>query len=483
MSSSIPFHIDILLKLLFVIDEYFNFLFLVCQTTGKNTITSVLAGKALTLTTSTGQTSLNQEKSDNNVIQLYGNRILKPAHTVQIANKQINNNIAFSSNVTNLNSKSINNNNDNRTIQSIVQDATIPSSQSQSNLPNIQIQQQQQPTNQIIMTSSGCQILLMPPQNNNKNTNQMIIGTAQATNANAQIVVNNTTGQQNVVLNTQNAHMIGNEIIQSINDSSVGAAHSNIIQNSNNNVVIQSQNVLSGNQNIIQPPNNVITANNGNVLSNNNSNYIVSSPNTIQPTMLINNSNLLSHNGNVLHHHHHHHHGPNVIVSQQGNANNILTTTNTKVLSNAGNILSPSNIITNQSNVIATTNNHQFIGSNSSGALLSPNNGGIVLNQLSNASYVIQPQSFTTVDGQVVNVINSDNNQFVQQQQTHQRIILSPDSKRRIKKRKSSSISPQSDTTQSSPTLQNPSQQTAVLQITPQYHQSQSFQTTIEVTY
>lgn len=79
----------------------------------------------------------------------------------------------------------------------------------------------------------------------------------------------------------------------------------------------------------------------------------------------------------------------------------------------------------------------------------------------------------------MVNVVNSDNNgQFVQQT-TQQRIILSPDSKRRTKKRKSNSISPQNNSPQQSPSIQTPSPQT-VLQIAPQYHQSQSFQTTIE---
>lgn len=137
--------------------------------------------------------------------------------------------------------------------------------------------------------------------------------------------------------------------------------------------------------------------------------------------------------------------------------------------------------------MIAT--NNQFISNNNSGALLSPNNGGLVLNQLSNlsnASYVIQPQSFTTVDGhQMMNVMNSENNgQFVQQQTAQQRIILSPDSKRQTKKRKSNSISPQSNSPQQSPIIQTPSPQATVMQITPQYHhhhQSQSFQTTIEV--
>ncbi|XP_031617733.1 homeobox protein 5 isoform X2 [Contarinia nasturtii] len=420
------------------------------QTSGKNTITSVVAGKAMTSTTTTNQFGLSHDKNrlqnDNGsttTIQIHENRILRPAQAVHVSKAM--NNVNYNTNV------GVNNKNSNsRTIHAVMQENTSSSVSSHAHLPNIQVQQ---PANQIIMTSSGCQILVMPTQNN-KNSNQLIIG--QPTNAST-LVVNNGSGQQNVVLNSQNTHMIGNEIVQGLNDNTIaGTTHSNLIQGTSNNVVIQSPN-------LIQPPNNVITAN------NTNSNFIVSSPNAIQP-MIINNSGLLSHNGNVLHHT-----NQNVI---QGNTSNILTTANAnKVISNTASLLSPTNILTNQSNVIAT--NNQFIGSNNSTALLSPNNSGIVLNQLSNASYVIQPQSFTTVDGQVVNVINSDNgNQFVQQ--THQRVILSPDSKRRIKKRKSTSTSPQSESPQQSPTIQTPSQQPTVLQITPQYHQSQSFQTTIE---
>lgn len=400
------------------------------QTSAKNTITSVLAGKAMTSTTSTSHSTLSNEKIEN-IIQIHENRILKPVQTMHISNKQQN--VPFTNQNTNITVKS-----GNRTVQAVVTDNSL-SSTTQSNLSGLQIQQQ--PTNQIIMTSSG-QILVMSAQNN-KNSNPMIIGNPANSNA---LVLNNAAGQQNMVLNAQNTHtIIGNELMQGMNENhSVANAQSNIIQGANNSMV----NVISGNQNIMQSSNSVIAANNGNVISNNSSNYIVSSPNAIQP-MIINNSNLLSHNGNVLH---------------QTNANNLIATANaTKVLSN----LSPPNILTNQSNVI--TANNQFISNNNSGALLSPNNGGIVLNQLSNTSYVIQPQSFTTVDGQVVNVINSDNgNQYVQQ--TQQRIILSPDSKRRIKKRKSNSASPQTDSPQQSPTMQTtPSQQTTVLQIAPQY--------------
>lgn len=157
------------------------------QTSGKNTITSVLAGKAMTSTTTTNQFGSNEKNrpfDSGNVIQIHENRILRPAQMI----KQANNNTV------------------NRAVQPIVQE-NITSVSSQTNLSNIQLQQ---PPNQIIMTSSGCQILVMPTQNN-KNSNPMIIG--QPTNTST-LVVNNSS-----VLSPQNAQVIGNEMIQGINDT------------------------------------------------------------------------------------------------------------------------------------------------------------------------------------------------------------------------------------------------------------------------
>lgn len=424
---------------------------------GKNAITSaVAAGKTVTFTTATCQTILAQDKCDN-IIRIHENRIMKTTTpTVQIANKPINTNLTFNSTVTpNITTKPLNS-------------------------PNIQLQQ----TNQIIMTSSG-QILVMPQQTT-KTTNPMII-TSQGSNTNTIVVNTSATPHANVMLNTtqaQRQHIISNDLLQSMCDGSVataGTSHSN----ATNNVLIQNSNVIASNQNILHSPNSVLSTNNGNVLSNAQSNYIVSSPNAIQSTMLINNSNFLSHNGNVLQSHST---NQNVLAN---NANNILATaTSAKVLSNAGNIhLGSPNLLTNSAPNVITANG-QFIGGNGAGALLSPNSGGIVLNQLPNTtSYMIQPQSFTTaVDRPMINVINADNGQFIQQQQQQHRIIVSPASKRRIKKRKNSLASPtQSVTTQLSPTIQIPEQQplhqqTSLVQISPQYHQqSQSFQPSLEV--
>lgn len=218
-------------------------------------------------------------------------------------------------------------------------------------------------------------------------------------------------------------------------------------------VVIQGS--IHGGQHLIQSSNNLIATNNGTVMSGNNSNFIVSSsPNNIQP-MILNNSNLITH--------HHHHHNGNVL---QNNSNgNLLTTTSGKVITNGSNILNGTNMM-GQSN-----------------QLISPGGQTVMLPN----GYVLQPQQFTTVDGQVVNVINhpdgNGSTQYVQQ--TQQRIILSPDSKRRAKKRKSSSgtpptpnsLSPQQSPTiqQHSPTVMTTNQAGTMLQITPQYQQ-QSFQ-------
>lgn len=322
--------------------------FIAGQTIGKNTITSVVAGKTMTSTTNTGQPlstapndkhRLNDTSSTENIIQMHENGmfshtnggnamnsnntdhvrntrtlksiknlctkngILKSAQTIHVTKNQSNHiQSAANANIkiaqTNRTTHSIN----------VPENVTLPPTTSQTNLSNIQIQQQ--PTNQIIMTSSGCQILVMPSQSP-KTTNPMIIGQSANTNT---LVVNSSTGQQNVVINTSNGQMIGNDLMQSINEN--GTTHSNMIRNSSNNMVIQSPNVMpTANQSLIQSANNVLTANNGNVLTNNNSNYIVSSPNAMQP-MIINGSGLLSHNGNVIHHHPGH---QNVIQSSTSN--------------------------------------------------------------------------------------------------------------------------------------------------------------------
>lgn len=404
------------------------------QTTGKNTITSVLAGKTMTSTTTTNHAFGKQAGSvgDKDSSSAVPERQLVHVSSSQMV--QLPNQTMQQVKITSAGP------NQSRTVASMIQNC-VPVSTALSNL-QLQPICRGEPGSQIIMTSSG-QILVMPPQNKSS-SNQMIISGGNG----SPIVMNNST--QGVVINQQGQQILSGDMIHSMD----GHGQSNIIQSSGNQVVIQGSNI---GQNIIQSSNNLMTGNGNRVIGGNNSNFIVNSSNNMQP-MIINNSNIISHNGNVI---------------QQGqihgNQGNIIS--GTKVISNNGNILNGSNIITNQSNVLA---------SNNSTNLISPN-GTVVLPN----GYVLQPQQFTTVDGQVVNVINQDSgtHQFIQS--TQQRIILSPDSKRRAKKRKSSSgtpptphsLSPQQSPTiqQHSPTIVQQNQSGTMLQITPQYQQ-QSFQ-------
>ncbi|XP_037029921.1 methyl-CpG-binding domain protein 5 isoform X2 [Bradysia coprophila] len=405
------------------------------QTTGKNTITSVLAGKAMTSTTTTnhgfGKQSGNANEKDT-APNTFDRQIVhvSSSQMVQIPSSVHQAKISTAGS------------NQNRPIASMIQNC-VPVSAA---LTNLQLQPicRGEPGSQIIMTSSG-QILVMPPQSKSSN-NQMIISGGNGSS----LVMNNS--PQGVVINQQGQQILSGDMIHGINNQVLDGQSANILQNSGNQVVIQGQNLMSGNGN--------------RVIGSNNSNFIVNSTNNMQP-MIINNSNIISHNGNVLQQ------GQNVIHGNQGNL-----ISGTKVISSNGNILNGSNIISNQSNVLAS--NNQIIGNSNSTNLISPN-GTVVLPN----GYVLQPHQFTTVDGQVVNVINQDNgtHQFIQS--TQQRIILSPDSKRRAKKRKSSSgtpptphsLSPQQSPTiqQHSPTIVQQNQSGAMLQITPQYQQ-QSFQ-------
>lgn len=238
----------------------------------------------------------------------------------------------------------------------------------------------------------------------------------------------------------------------------------------------------------------------------------------------------------VMNHHHHHHHPQQQLINANEmlhiepqrqqlmiQASNLMPTQQSHLIQSSGNqnfIVGSSNnmqqVLLNNSHLMATPNSglmHQNgqqslvqpvpTGSkvnilngpsiiNGGNGLISPNGGTVVLQN----SFMMQPQhhTFTTVDGQVLNVINPDpgTTQYLTQspQPAHQRIILSPDSKRRARKRKSSSTSPltpiNSSSPQSSPNNNiqqqspntNTTTTTTMLQITPQYqhHQPQSFQ-------
>lgn len=423
--------------------KYHN-MYMAAQTSGRNTITSVLAGKAMTSTTSTTQKQMTNEKVKSLRPNLSENTIHVPSNQKYI--KANHNQIIQITKTPNASSNNGGTSHNNST-------STSSSHTNTNVLQNFQQICAEGGTNQIIMTSTG-QILMMPSAaQENKNSNQMIISPS-----NNALLVGNNSSASNLVINTQNQHhAMRNELIQGISENGT----SNMIASGNGmGMVIQSRNVVAGGSaNILQSP-------------NNSSNYILGTTSNMQ-SMILNNSGIISHNGNVL--------SPTgtTLIPAANNPNIIGTTNTTKVISSANNLLASTSIM-NQQHVIG--HNNQVIGGNTAGGLLSPNNGivgqpTVVLNQLSNGSYVIQPQTIT-VDGQVMNVISSDGtNQFMQQ-----RLIVSPDSKRRTIKRKSTSLSPSTqisnDSPLPSPTVQhNPTPSQQMLQITPHYHHpSQSFQ-------
>lgn len=390
------------------------------QTTGRNTITSVLAGKAMTSTTST----VNQGQPLGVDRLRSGQHILKTSNATILTQSKSN------------------------IMTSAVQPSGGSTTMATQNCTSIQQlcgDGGNGGASQIIMTSSGPILLMSSPSTNDGKgqSGQVIIGNVSNSNA---LLVNSQSNGSNIMVNTQNSQIIGSEMLQSLSGSTSPNFAANAV---GNNVVIQNANVVAGNQNLLQSP-------------NNSGGFILGSSNNMQQ-MLLNNSNLLSHSSSVLQPG-----GANMLQSNGGSL--ITAASSAKVISNIG-----SQNIINQSNVQIP-----------SGGLLSPGAGmvgqqTVVLNQLSGGGYVIQPQTITTVDGQMLNVINSDgssatgNSPFGQQQP---RIIVSPDSKRRTAlKRKSTSMSPSTPQNSSplpSPTVhQQPHQQ--MLQIQPQY-QSQSFQ-------
>lgn len=417
--------------------KYHN-IYMAAQTSGRNTITSVLAGKAMTSTTNTAQSHGANEKVKTSRPNPHENAIHVPSNRkfIKANNSQI-------IQITKAPSVSINNSNTSH---------TSPASSSHnipSGIRNFPTICSDGGANQIIMTSTG-QILMMPSTlQDNKNPNQMMVGSP----SNNALLVGNDPSASNLVINTHNSHhSMRNELIHGINENGT----SNMIASGNGmGMVIQSRNVVTGGSaNILQSP-------------NSSNNFIMGASSNMQ-SMILSNSGLISHNSNVL--------SPTgtTLLPTANNTNIISTASTAKNLSNANNLLASANIM-NQQHVIG--HNNQIISGNATGNLLSPSSGmvgqqTVLLNQLSNGSYVIQPQTIT-VDGQVMNVISSDGtNQFMQQ-----RIIVSPDSKRRTIKRKSS-LSPSTQITNDSPlpsptVQQNSSQQ--MLQVTPHY-QSQSFQ-------
>ncbi|CAD7084848.1 unnamed protein product [Hermetia illucens] len=213
------------------------------QTTSRNTITSVQAGRTITVTT----TSTTSEKST-----------LQPT--------------------LGLDSQTIQNREFQYHSQKLSPNHLIPVS---STLSGLQLQPaMREAGNQLIMTSTG-QLIVMPapPQPSKSATNQVLISSPSG---------NNLMHQQSVaVINQQGG------VVNSVDVANSTTNH--IIQNSPNGLVIQ--NATTG---LVQPSTNMIQQGTGNLISQNGQNFIVNpATNGIQP-MLLNNSNLIQQSGQNL---------------------------------------------------------------------------------------------------------------------------------------------------------------------------------------
>lgn len=220
-----------------------------------------------------------------------------------------------------------------------------------------------------------------------------------------------------------------------------------MLQSPNSGVLIQNSNVVQPQQSFLQSPNNLIANNSPNFVSNlqqmilNNGTNIIHSP--------ISGQNILSPNTNMI---------------------TTLPSASPKMIQSAGNTVQ---VIQNSSSNMS----QQIITQQ-------PNGQTVVLNTLPNGMIVQQP-----VEGQIVNRIIQDGSGNIIQHANRSEMMLSPDSKRKAKKRKSTTtpqgLSPQGQTLQLSPTIQHSSSHTAtqsqpssmlhVNAISPQY-QSQNFQ-------
>lgn len=221
-----------------------------------------------------------------------------------------------------------------------------------------------------------------------------------------------------------------------------------MLQSPNSGVLIQNSNVVQQQQGFLQSPNNLIAA-------NNNSNFV----SNLQQMILNNGTNII-----------HSPSGQNILSSPNANIITTVPSASPKMIQSAGNTVQ---VIQNSS----PNMNQQIITQQSNGQT-------VVLNTLPNGMIVQQP-----VEGQIVNRIVQDGSGNIIQHGNRSEMMLSPDSKRKAKKRKglttSQSLSPQGQTLQLSPTIQQSSPHTAtqsqsssmlhVNAISPQY-QGQNFQ-------
>lgn len=358
----------------------------------------------------------------------------------------------------------------------------IQSAAGSQNVMNYTQQQSQQNhlinhPQQVLMTSNG-QFILMSNQTNKHS---------------AQVVVNSSSSgpsmSSNVIMSPQSMMAGNNTQYMSIAGAagctgSSGNHISTVTTNSSANNSGIMQNISHQQPSIIHHPQ-----------SNANSNFLINSPNNMQSTVILNNGNVIqpggqqiltANNAQVIH-------SANVLAAASSGAS-----IGTKVIQSGGS----TGLISNQPNI------NQLLNSNSAGAAIQTNTNNVipqqagttvVLNNLPSNSIVIQPNYNTVTDGgHIVNqVVNHDGTttSYIHQQSQQRHILLSPDTKRKAKKRKSSGSTnvlitpsniPQQMQTQltashqqqasiQQQSLQSINQQGTMLQIAPQYS-TQSFQ-------
>ncbi|XP_058811383.1 methyl-CpG-binding domain protein 5 isoform X2 [Topomyia yanbarensis] len=341
----------------------------------------------------------------------------------------------------------------------------------QHHSPQGQIMSQPQ---QVLMTSNG-QIIVMS-SHTNKHSGQIVA--SNNLNSSGSNLGQNMIIPQQTVLSNNASHYV-NVAGSPAGSSPAGSTINTVSANTNANNSGIMQNITQHQANIIHHSQ-----------SNANSNFLISSPNNMQSTVILNNGNVIqsgqqmltSNNPQVMH-------SGNIISTATSSAN-----IGTKMISNGGN----SGIITNQSNI------NQLINTNNSAVTTMQTGAGVgipqqvMLNSLPPNSIVIQPNYNSASDAIVNQVVNQDGTttSYIQQQNQQRPILISPDSKKRAKKRKSSDttnnqllspnslllqqqpnhvVGPQQQTQQAQQTIQSVNQSGAMLQITPQY-QTQSYQ-------
>lgn len=320
---------------------------------------------------------------------------------------------------------------------------------------------------QVLMTSNG-QIIVMSTQPS-KNLDGSVGGGSTTQNVvvpQQSIAIGESTTQNvNAVAITEGSNPIGNHTVA----KNTGGSDTNCTG------MIQSLDQQQHQSNIIHH-------------SQSNSSFLANSPTNMQSAVILNSGNLVQSGGQQ------------ILTSNSSHlihSGNTLATVSpdTKVITSGGG----TGIITNQQNI------SQLMNANNASTAIQVNSGGmmgqpgatVLINSLPSNSIVIQQQSnFSAVaDGrQMVNqVFNQDGTttSFVQQHSQQRHILISPESKRKAKKRKSSGTAtlispgslPQQSSTQQQPSaisqqaLQPVGPSGTVLQLTPQYP-AQSFQLT-----